>query len=526
MTDLTASLTTLTIASDGPLTLDRAKRTITGKIVVFGVPSSDYRRIVIEPGALTPRQPLKAVKLLRDHDDRDPVGFMLSYDGGDTATFSVPEGENGDRALAEAENGLRDGLSVGINILRDVPGALMYDEADDTNHVYAAELLETSLCAIPALAGAGVTDVAATIDRPRKEPIMTDTLTREDLDAALAAFGTDSDRRLEARLAQLSDAEPETAPTFASYGDLILAAAGGDDTAREYAQRLAYEGAATPDAHQPNTWVADTVRLVEQNRKTLNSFHREPLPAKGMTLEYMTLKSNSMTVEKQSGEGEALKFGKIQLGSATASVDTYGGYTKLSRQVIERTDALYLNTAFRAMDLEYARATEAATRTLLKEAITAQMTAGNKISLAAGAGADEWLDLLVDALSEYEDRGYTIEAAKVSKDVFKRLLRLEDTAGNRLMLVSGTGVNQVGSIDLSSISGKLGPVRFELLAGAGANTGTFYDPLAITTWESAGAPWQLDQENIVDLTKDVSKYGYLAQACQHPTALLPIEFLA
>ncbi|PII73467.1 hypothetical protein BMF88_12935, partial [Serratia sp. OLDL1] len=62
MTDLTASLTTLTIASDGPLTLDRAKRTITGKIVVFGVPSSDYRRIVIEPGALTPRQPLKAVK--------------------------------------------------------------------------------------------------------------------------------------------------------------------------------------------------------------------------------------------------------------------------------------------------------------------------------------------------------------------------------------------------------------------------------------------------------------------------------
>lgn len=509
------------------ITLNREKRTITGKIVEFGTPTSDYRRLVVHEGALKPREPLKRVKMLRDHDDSDPVGFMLSMLG-DVATFKIPEGENGDRALTEAENGLRDGLSVGFQV-SDEPESFMYDEADGSAHVYKAELLEVSLVAIPAFAGAGVTSVAASINRQKEgtempNPTPVTPVTTEQLTAALDRFADDNDRNLEARFASLAAPTP-TAPKFSNFGALVRAAViDKDETAIQFAQNLAFAGGTTDDAHQPNTWINDTIRLVDKNRKVLNSFTREPLPADGMTLEYLQLTTNTVSVTKQTAEGEDLPFGKITLDSATASVDTYGGYTEISRQTIERASAIYTNTAFRAMDLEYARATEASARALLTATVAAQETAGNKIVLPATPGVDEWLDLIIDAAETYEDRGYDLEAAKVSKDVFKMLARLEDSAGHRLMLVTGEGVNQVGSLDLSSISGKVGPVRFELFPGADPLTGTFYDPIALTSWESPGAPWMVDQENNINLTKSFSKYGYAAFAAQFPDALLPIEF--
>ncbi len=513
------------------LTFSAEKRTITGIITTFNTPSSDYRRIVMTPGALRPRLPLSRVKLLRDHDSKDPVGYMLALDPLTAeAKFKVPEGENGDRALEEAspDKKLRDGLSVGIQALNE-DGAYEYDSETDTYTVYAAELVEVSLCAIPAYPDAGVTNVQATRETltltptPTQENNTVPTLTIEDLDKALDSQRVDLERVMDTRLAAHAAPPAPSGPQWDTFGSFLKDLSEGSTEAAEFHKTLAYSGAKTSDDYNRNAWVADAIHLIDQNRKVMNSFTVESLPAKGMVLEYVKLKTNSMTVEKQASEGADLSFGKIQLTSATAKVDTYGGYTELSRQIIDRANAEYLTTAGTAMDLEYARSTEAATRALLAAVITEQTTAGNKLDLAAGAGTDEWLDLIVDAIDTFETRGYTLKGTKVSKDVFKKLMRLEDTAGNRLMLVSGPGVNQVGEIDLSSLSGRLGPVRFEILPDAAANTVAFYDKLAITTWESPGAPWQLNAENVVNLTEQTSKFGYLAQASQHPDAILPVE---
>jgi HK97 family phage prohead protease len=513
------------------VTLSRESRTITGTITVFNTPTSDYRRIVLADGALIPRMPLSRVKMLRDHDQRDPVGFMASLSSDTrTATFSIPEGANGDRALEEAANGLRDGLSVGFNVLTNDDGTLAasYDEETGTWTVYAAELVEVSLCAIPAYQDAGVTDVKATRSTPPKEKTTMDpeTLTAEALDAALSAQTEAFERTLDSRLAALDTTATASGPTWATFGAFIKDLTAAKPEALSFYQELAYGGATTGDDATRNTWVAEAIHLVDKNRKVLNSFTRETLPSDGMTLEYVKLKSNSMTVAKQTAEGADLTFGKIELDSDTAPVETYGGYTELTRQIIERASAAYSTTAFKAMDLEYARATEAATRALLAAVIAEHIAADDNLDLPAAPGTDDWLDLLVDATEAFEDRGYTLEAGKVSADVFKMLLRLEDTAGNRVMLVSGQGVNTVGTIDFSSLTGKLGPVRFELYPGAAAKTVAFYDPLAITTWESAGAPFQLQQENAINLSTAFSKYGYVAQASQHPEALLPVVIAA
>jgi ATP-dependent protease ClpP protease subunit len=400
------------------------------------------------------------------------------------------------------------------------------DEADD--EPAASNLFDLSMYAHAGRKAAHAPIPAAVMATNRKDTNpMPDTLTREQLDTALDArfdtYNSEITRTLDTRLAQLGQASA-AGPAWPSFGSFVKAYVSGDQNAADFYQRLnAYTGAGTADTGQGNTWVDDAIHLVNKLRRVLGQFTHETLPADGMTLEYLKLKSNSIAVGKQAKEGDTLSFGKIQLDSSTATINTYGGYTTLSRQIIDRAKAPYLNTAFRAMDIEYARATEQAVRDLLKATITAQVTAGAKLDLSATATAYDWLDLIVDAADEYDDNGYTIDGAYVSKDVFKKLLRLEDTAGNSLMRVYGAGTNQVGEIDLTGLQGNLASVTFRLLPGDDTNTAAFYDSLGITVWESAGAPWQLQDDNITNLSGDFSKYGYLAAASQFPDAILPID---
>ncbi len=399
-------------------------------------------------------------------------------------------------------------------------------DSDDTD---TANLFDLSMYAHAGRKAAPIPAAALALSR-KDTTTMPDALTREQLDTALDerfdAFTTEINRTLETRLASVG-APAAAGPAWTSFGDFLKDYVRGDSAATDFYQRLAeYGGASTGDTGQGNTWVDDAIHLVAKIRRVLGTFTHETLPSDGMTLEYLKLSSNSITVGKQAQQGDKLPFGKIVLNSDTASIKTYGGYTTLSRQIIDRAKAPYLNTAFKAMDIEYARATEQAVRDLLEATIAAQIAAGNKLPLSATAGAYDWLDLIVDAADRYDDTGYTIDGAYVSKDVFKKLLRLEDSAGNSLMRVYGAGVNQVGEIDLTGLQGNLASVTFRLLPGDAANTAAFYDSLGITVWESAGAPWQLQDEDITSLTGDFSKYGYLAAASQFPDAILPIDIAA
>ena len=168
-------------------------RIITGTIAVYGELIRSHG-MILHTGSLIPREPLSRVKMLRDHNMADPVGFMATLDPATlAATFQIPEGAGGDLALEQAANGLRDGLSVGFTTTE-------YEfDADWILHVHAAELYEVSLCAVPAIADAGVTNVAAALAANRKEhPTMNraqlaaalsaGTITQDQHDAALAAF--------------------------------------------------------------------------------------------------------------------------------------------------------------------------------------------------------------------------------------------------------------------------------------------------------------------------------------------------
>lgn len=171
----------LTISAAASVSLE--SRTITGKITVFNKHSSS-QGIKLMPGSLTPRNPIKRVKLLRDHDLAQPLGYMTEYTPGTDhtlAAFHVAEGEDGDKALREAEAGLRDGFSVGF-IARN------YEFDDEFNLiVHEAELFEVSLCAVPDFQDAQVESVALSAARKKAN-----TMTPEQIAALKAAGLTDA----------------------------------------------------------------------------------------------------------------------------------------------------------------------------------------------------------------------------------------------------------------------------------------------------------------------------------------------
>lgn len=421
------------------------------------------------------------------------------------------------RALMKAETW----YSADEAVAAGLADRLDSDTADDTD---ASNLFDLSMYAHAGRKAASAPIPAAAL-ATRKETTMT-TLTAADLDTALDQQREYFDRTIETRLAAISSAPANAGPTWPTIGAFLKDLAAGSHEARDFydAKQAAYTGGTTTDANDPNTWIADAIHLINKNRKVLNSFSVQPLPADGMTLEYLQLESNSISVAKQAKQGDNLVTGKVKLTSGTTPVGTYGGYTELAQQVIDRASAAYITTANTAMDLEYARATEQEVRDLLKAIIAAQIGGDtHPLTIAANADAYAWLDLVVDASMLFDDRGYSLDGSFVSVDVFKKLIRLEDSNGNSLMRVWGTGANQVGELDLRKVSGDLASVTIELLPGATANTMEFHDKLGITTWESAGAPFKLQDKNVVNLTESFSKYGYLATASQFPDAIQAVK---
>lgn len=146
-------------------------RTISGVAMTYGDHAdASTGPVIFETGAVHWAEDLRRVKLLVDHDQAQPVGYATSIEDDGTqvtVTFHVPESPAGDVALAQAANGLRDGLSVGVYL---DAGGYSWDE-DGTLHVSSGTLREVTLCALPALDHARVSDVAAT--RPTPPPSTT-----------------------------------------------------------------------------------------------------------------------------------------------------------------------------------------------------------------------------------------------------------------------------------------------------------------------------------------------------------------
>lgn len=493
---------------------------------------SDYAEIIDPDCDFGSR---KTVKVSREHGDLiGKLTDMRREGDGLHIVAKLADTESGREAAELVREGVYDGFSIGF---RPVENSVI-DSDDGVTEVHrrAIDLFEVAVTGIPAYPAAEITgqrsQTTTTNNNESEAPSMGNDNEQRDVNERLEAFGEEL-RGIKATVAAgiQTTAPAELGGAFRSAGDYLKALSderNADHAAAIDLMRQTRDQIVTGDTGNTVAWIADDLRLIEQRRKVTNILTRDTLPATGMSMEYNVVSEDTTAVAKQASEGAALTFGKVKFGTKTADINTYGGYTTLSRQVIDRSTTPMLNTALRALNNAYAKATENAVRTYLYDLIKSQRDATqnpNNITAPAALDAmtpDQWAGLILDAAEVMDDRNAAMTRLGVSKDVALALIKLKDS-GNRFMDISGKGSDTIGAFDLTGVVGDLMRVPVYLLPKAPTGTAAFIDPAAVTVWESGG-PTQLSNTDPVNIVDNYSVYGYMAVAATFTAGLLPVKF--
>lgn len=440
------------------------------------------------------------VKLFRDHNEIiGVVTEMEESDEGLLIRAKISETVLGNETLNLVKDGAIRSFSVGFIPVKD-------EKKDNTIIRKKVNLKEVSLVAFPAYDKAEVLSVR---EETNQEEISMENTT-PDYTSAIEEVRNHAEE-LERRLDVIaSEKTPSVSvPQFRSYGAYVKAVASGDLDAYRV-----FTGADSADSIMKDQWVSDTVRIVNNGRPTFNLFSSGTLPADGMNVEYPKISSNSLDVTAQAAEGDALATGKLILTSATEPIKTYGGYTEMSRQVVERSSINYVDTAFRAMVAKYAAVTNAA-------AIAKVYTSDgdfNQVTLAS-FDTDDVLEALADAAVKVnQETGLPLQALVVGATTFKNLAKAVDGSNRPLLSNVGATQNTFGSINPLGLTGNILGLPVVLDPALNATAMYAWNAAALTSYESSGAPFRLNDEEITALTNSFSVYGYLALTCQEPKA--------
>ena len=445
------------------------------------------------------------VKLFRDHEDIiGVVTEMTESDEGLMIKAKISETVLGNETLNLVKDGAIRSFSVGFIPVTDV-------KKDKTIIRTKVNLKEVSLVAFPAYDKAEVLSVR---EETNQEEISMEKET-PDYTSEIQEVRNHAEE-LERRLDVIaSEKTPTTSvPQFRSYGEYVKSVASGDLDAYR-----TFTGADSGDTIMKNAWVSDTVRILNAGRPTYSVFSSGALPPDGMNVEYPKVNTNTIDVANQAAEGDTLAYGKLTLTSATAPIKTYGGYTDMSRQVVERSSINYVDTAFRAMVAKYASVTNAA----MRQQLITDAALFNTSALGAWT-ATEIIDSLAEAAVKVNgDTGLPLEFILVSSDVFRLMAKAVDTLDRPILSNTGATVNTYGNINPVGLTGNV--LGLPIVLDPSLANLSFYagNSAAITTYESAGAPFRLNDEEITTLTNSFSVYGYLGIAVTDPKALCKIS---
>jgi HK97 family phage prohead protease/HK97 family phage major capsid protein len=493
-----------------------AKREFTGLALPYG---EEMQRLDIWTGAT--RQVFEAesakvrenAQIFFGHDHQVlgmPVGRIKSWEHtpqglkitGRLATTAKAEDVYTLMTPDEDGQAVLDRLSVGYipvkNVLEDA------DTKDPLLRHLEVDVFETSIVPTPQYDSAKVSQVLAA-HTPRKEPSMTTTTTEPETLATKAEFealtaSLDNLERRMATLGQPGDDEGHAVP-FTSYGEFLQALSQGDDQAMQF---LAYVGGVVGDLDGwvKDSWVGDLYRPLAERRRVLNLFNTRPLPASGMQVEYGKLLADTTQVAEQAAEGDALAYGKITFTTDTAPLKTYGGWGEMSRQEIDRSAMAVVEKFFTALLRRYNQATEAAVRAVAVDPANATELPGAAPDLGT---IDGWVDFLVDASFALDDEGLAPDFALVGRDVFKDLAKMRLGTDGPFFLDRNSG-----TVNVTGLSGEVFNVPVVPISQNGLVR--VCDASAIVSFEAGGAPFRMQDDDIVHLTKAFSIYGYLAVA--------------
>jgi HK97 family phage prohead protease/HK97 family phage major capsid protein len=493
------------------------ERLISGKIVPAGtgeVGNTSAGKVVFEKGAIALPEDPKTVKLLNQHDSRQPLGKATQFteqEDGIYASFKVSRSNRGSEALILAEEGLQSGLSVGVEVIKSKQkGNVMF--------VSAAKLLEVSLVTEPAFKSAQVIDVAA--EEVEGHPLAP-TQPTESETAVENTPETVAAPAVEAAAVEAARPTVVTATTFvrervapitsAQYLEANIKAALGDDEARRVV-RAADDSTSTNTgltlAPHLNTFITDTFT----GRPAFEAATTAALMAEGMSFTVPRLYTNASSADvaptvADTNEGSAPSETGMTSAYDTVDVNKFSGLQRVSFELIDRSQPQFMEL----MMVELRKAYEKATDTALLNAFIASGTTA-ATTAATAAGLQSFIS--VEGAAAYKGTGGDFANKLVaSTDQWAAITGYADTTGRALYSAQGATYNAAGNAVATSVRGNvLGTdlIVDHNIAASGVidNSAFLVAPSSVYVWESPQT--QLRVNVLTSGEIEINLYGYLA----------------
>lgn len=460
----------------------------------------------------------------------EPIGTITGTretDEGLEVTAHISHTQRGDEVYTLIRDGVLKSMSIGFELI---------DAREDTvdgqtvNTITAARAIEFSVVLNPAYKDAKITDVReATPTTPKGTPLMsnaTPEVTAQDL-TEIRSHLADLDRRT-----ALADAPaPAPAPDKRTAGEYIKSIASGDERAIETMNAImtrSYQGGVLGDdaLSATPTFMRDLTQIITDANPLSRHFATGALPMQGMTMEYTELKENTVTVGKQVKEGDELATGKVSTKVKTADIETFGGASSLSFQEIQRARANMVDLTVRAMTAAAAKDAATNFHTAWEKQVKDATRAITISKALEGLNYADIVAMLLDVNAAYQELGSSISGLIVDRATFLKLATLENTSGTPYMAVSGHGTGTIGTLTSDVLAGTLGNVSVIPDLKATANrgdkvAGAFFNADAIRVHSSNLA--HLQDDKILNLTRDLSVYYYSAIAPERPDLIIPLK---
>jgi HK97 family phage major capsid protein len=477
-----------------------SKRELTGVIVPFNkVGHTNMGDVVFNQGSLTIGD---GIKLFTEHDMTRPIGKLKSYEetnDGIVGTFRVARTNAGDDALAEAQEGLRTGFSIGA-MIDD------YITKGEQVIVNAATLREVSHVTFPAFGeNAQITDVAASESEQPKESedtIVSNEVTPEVVEEVAKEVAAPAVEAAERKVMPAIFTAPRSPiNSKASYLEHNIRAALGNEDSRQYV--MAADTTSNNAAFIPTPQSTEIINgIANADRGAVDAISRATLPAAGMTFEIPKITTAPTVAEE--GEGDAISETDMASSFVSVSVKKYAGQQTFSVELLDRSSPAFFDELVRQMEFAYAKATDEAVAGALA---TGGTDGGNRTFNAAGL-----LGFVADgAASIYTNSLGFARSLVVSPSAWATIMGLNDAGRPIYNAVNPS--NAGGSVSVNSLRGNVAGLDLYVsrsFSGVGDNSMIIANPDAYTWYES---PRLSLRTNVINTGQiDVSYYGYGAIA--------------
>lgn len=479
-------------------------RTIAGLALPYGVVGrTNAGAVTVNAGAIRIPPDLRRVKLFREHGRSTPVGYALTAESsaaGLTMSFRAGATPDGDTALLEATEGIRDALSVELDNVT----------MDAANNVTAADLTAVALTSIPAFADARL--VASASDT---EPPATGTNEDEDEDDTDDTDDNDGDD---------TDNEGDTVPTPNVPGTVAGAAVApglgrGGARTRGRGRGMSLDAALahvvtmvgestdanainaalsdiTPAADTSNgawirpQWIDELWTPIDNRRPYANSVSSGVLT--GLSVHGWKWGTRPV-VDVYAGNKAPIPSGPVTFGPATANAVRHAGGWDVDNVFMYLGDSSLLRAILDAAAMDYANKQEAS----ISAAIVAEATAATAETVGGGLSA------IANTLSASGARPSFIG---IASDLWADWLDMP-TADAPWWVTSGSGQ---ASVSLADGTSSVTDLRMFLDPSLAAGHMVGGDRRAVTFYEPRGNPFRAQAVNLPNGGVDIGIFGFSA----------------